>query len=83
MLASTAALAEHPALLDVVVPPRQTFEPRRGYAGVFKFRFYHFGQWHEVVIDDRLPTRRGQLIMLRSSQPNLFWGSLLEKAYAK
>jgi len=42
-----------------------------------------FGEWHEVVIDDRLPTRHNSLIYLRSKEENEFWCSLIEKAYAK
>ena len=63
------------------LPSQQNFE--HGYCGVFRFRFWHFGDWVEVLVDDRLPTYKGRLIYLHSTDPSEFWAALLEKAYAK
>ena len=80
-LAPLASLAENPHYFDKVVPRGQDFD--KDYFGGFRFRFYRFGEWHEVVIDDKLPTRNGRLVYLRAKEQNEFWSPLLEKAYAK
>jgi hypothetical protein len=62
----------------------QTFQSSSGYCRAFAFKFFIAGEWREVVIDDRLPTQQGQLLLfLTSGDPNEFWPSLLEKAFAK
>ena len=54
-LAAMAKLAEDKKCFKKVVPTGQNFY--EDYVGIFKFRFWKFGKWIEIVIDDRLPTR--------------------------
>ncbi|XP_069811256.1 calpain-8-like isoform X2 [Dendropsophus ebraccatus] len=55
----------------------------KDYAGIFHFRLWHLGQWHDVVIDDKLPFLKGKYMSTQPPGGNEFWPCLLEKAYAK
>ena len=68
--------------LPQIVPDDQ---PLNGsdYKGIVKFRFWRFGNWVDVYVDDLLPTRDGELIYARGDEPTEFWVPLIEKAYAK
>ncbi|KAF6728910.1 Calpain-5 [Oryzias melastigma] len=86
-VAASSCLALKPHLWKKVIPDweEQDWDPKHpeNYAGIFHFRFWVFGQWTDVVVDDRLPTFNGRLIYCHSNSHNEFWSALLEKAYAK
>ncbi|XP_077361745.1 calpain-5-like [Festucalex cinctus] len=86
-VAACSCLALKPNLWKKVIPDwkEQEWDSKHpeDYAGIFHFQFWVFGEWVDVVVDDRLPTINGELIYCHSKDNNEYWSALLEKAYAK
>lgn len=84
LLAVISSMADIPALFETVAPPGQMVNSK-DYVGLFRFRFWRFGNWVEVLVDDRLPVKKGtnQLVFMHSDESNEIWSALMEKAYAK
>ncbi|XP_063298014.1 calpain-8-like [Pelobates fuscus] len=80
-LCSLASLTMNETFLTLVLPLDQSFQDN--YAGIFHFRFFRFGEWVDIVVDDRLPTVNNALYYMTSETVTEFWSPLLEKAYAK
>ncbi|KAJ1157918.1 hypothetical protein NDU88_010615 [Pleurodeles waltl] len=81
VLSTMGALALKQTFLWNVIPCDQGYSAE--YAGIFHFRFWHFGEWVDVVIDDQLPFINGKYLSVQPCSKNEFWPCLLEKAYAK
>ena len=84
-IAASIAVTKHENLIKKVIPEDQSFD-KGDYCGAFHFRFWRFGEWLDVVVDDYLPydAFTGELLFCKNKKyPNEFWCSLLEKVCFK
>ncbi|XP_072264455.1 calpain-10 [Pyxicephalus adspersus] len=77
------ALHKSNKLLHQVFPPGQYTWKDPEYTGRFTCRFWRFGRWVDVTIDDCLPCLGQKLCFSHCQDQGAFWLPLLEKAYAK
>jgi hypothetical protein len=52
-VSALAVLSLRPELVYRVALPAQSFTHE--YAGIFRFRFWRYGKWVEVIVDDFIP----------------------------
>jgi hypothetical protein len=79
-LSSLTALAEHPPLVEALVP---AFSRDYHESGVYFVRFCKNGLWTTVRVDDYFPCFPDSGPIFSKSHGNELWVLLVEKAYAK
>uniref|UniRef100_A0A1B6E2A2 Uncharacterized protein n=1 Tax=Clastoptera arizonana TaxID=38151 RepID=A0A1B6E2A2_9HEMI len=83
IVSACAVLAGVRELCNRVIPNYWEQEWPTNYCGMFRFQFWRYGVWTQVVVDDLLPTVDNVLLTTQAGSENEFWAPLLEKAYAK
>jgi hypothetical protein len=80
-LGSLCVVAQDPALFKQLLSANDA----RAQSGCYRFRFFKLGQWHDVVIDDRIPcdAKTKRPVYSSCKRPDDMWVQLVEKAYAK
>jgi len=81
--AACSALALKHELLFQVMPDDQCPIAFEDDWGIYKFRFWRYGNWTEVTIDDKLPSVAGELLYSHTLENDEHWMCVMEKAYAK
>jgi hypothetical protein len=83
-ISAATGIIQNFALFKRVVPFDNSFE-NSVYTGAFHFRFWIYGTWKDVVVDDYLPVGPDNKLIFSKNREtkNEFWCALLEKAYAK
>jgi hypothetical protein len=70
----------------MILCTEENFNDYRRY-GLYVFKFFKNGKQYYVIIDDRIPCVETNKLFhpffAKCENPNLFWVSLIEKAYAK
>uniref|UniRef100_A0A0K8SXI6 Calpain catalytic domain-containing protein n=1 Tax=Lygus hesperus TaxID=30085 RepID=A0A0K8SXI6_LYGHE len=82
-LGALATISHRKDMIQKIFPDDQNFD--KLYCGIFFFHFWRFGDWEIVGIDDRLAysLSKRELVNLKSMRTDVYFFSLLEKAYAK
>lgn len=84
-ISSLTAVSNLEICLNMILPEDNLSYEDENYCGIFHFRFWRFGFWMDVCIDDRLPVDENDKLIFchNRNDPNDVLGSLIEKAYAK
>ncbi|XP_060076489.1 calpain-5-like [Ylistrum balloti] len=84
-LAAVTNIADKPNLMRQVIPADAYLVGKPEYDGVFHCRFWRYGVWEDVYIDDYLPIVYDNVVYGAHSDTdeNEMWVALLEKAFAK